>query len=265
MGYAKIFWIREKPIREYISANVPDDISPEKGNFGQWRTTSRWITNDDTITVEVGKQVLSLSAHDGNWADITDPLPLFDTPSTFFPFDSFHSTDFNILLWTGNRLCRLPRLSPSMFDSLHQLTDTVGSSHIRLPLSSTEYHRAIADKGWQNPLEQNVLVSLYCIHQDFSRRFENVPEEDWPCKEIGAATLNLMFSNWNRSESILNHGNALNRPCSFSQPEFTVFVWRRNSLQLLSKFEDDEIQRMRGWVAEDYEKIQRRHELLGKE
>lgn len=231
MGYARIFWLREEPIRHYIAVNG----------------------RDDAIIAEVGRRVLSLAAKDSFRGKSEDggALPVFDTPSVFFPFRSFHATDFCILLWTGNRLCALPAAGSPMLDALCEMTRIVGTAHVLLPISKAEYHRAIGGGKWQNTLEQDVYASLYYIYEDFTREFERQPEADWPCKEVGAATLNLMLSNWSRSKDIRNHGSALSRVCSFNQPECAVLVWSRNCLRLISEIEPDEIQKM--------------HEHLGRE
>ncbi len=229
MGYARVFWIREEPIRHYIAANG----------------------RDDTLTEEVGRRVLSLAVTDSfrghREADVV--LPFFGTPSVFFPFRSFHSTDFCILIWTGSRLCAFPEASPAMFETLCQLASTIGTSHVALPISKAEYHRAIGGGQWQNQLERSMHTSLYYIYEDFTRDFERRPEADWPCREVGVATLELMLSNWSRSQNIRNHGSALSRCCSFGQPEFAVLVWSLNCLRLVSEIEDDEIERMREYLA----------------
>lgn len=249
MGYAKVFWIQEEPIREYISVNGLDDA----------------------IIKEVGRRILSLSAAaTSGFADSDAPtsLPLFDTPSVFFALDPlFHSTDFRLLIWTGNRLCPLETsmLETSMFDSLCQLTDTVGISHAVLSISdssekyarvlpnsvakSVEYAR-LAQGERENPLEQKMWASLYWIYDDFSPKFKGVSEENRLCTEVGNAVLDLMFSDLSSSAQILDHGNALNRCCSFKQPEFTVIVWRGNCLRLLSNIEDDKIQQMRDYIED---------------
>ena len=120
MGYARVFYIQEKPIRDYVSTNG----------------------RNETIAKEVGRNILSFSAKDtGSFLGANAPtsFPLFDTPSVFFPLDRlFHSTDFQLLIWTGNRLCPLEPPSVSMFDSLCQLTDTVGTSHAVLSIEVLE-------------------------------------------------------------------------------------------------------------------------------
>ncbi len=231
MGYARVFWVREEPIRQYVAENG----------------------RDDAIAEEVGKRILSLAAKDSfrGKSEGDSALPLFDTPSVFFPFRSFHSTDFFVLIWTGSRLCAFPEASLAMFDSLCQLANTIGTSHVHLPISKAEYHRAIERRQWRNDLEQSMHASLYHIYEDFTRDFERRPQTDWPCKEVGAATLNLMLSNRSRSESLRNHGNALSRCCSFAQPEFAVFVWSLNCLRLVSEIEADEIQRMREYLVRE--------------
>ena len=242
MGYARVFYIREKPIREHISTNG----------------------RDEAIAEEIGRNILSFSAKDtGGFPDANAPtsFPLFDTPSVFFPLDrSFHSTDFQLLIWTGNRLSPLETPSVSMFDSLYQLTNIVGTSHAVLSISDSaaEYDRVLpnsvagsveyahlASGKRENPLGQSMWASLYWIYEDFSRRFERIPEENRPCKDIGNAVLDLMLSDLSSSAQILNHGNALNRCCSFLHPEFAVVVWSRNWLRLLSKLDGNQIQEIR--------------------
>ena len=231
MGYARVFWIREEPIRQYI------------GSHGR----------DDALTEEVGRQVLSFSAKDTfrGHGEAGAPLPLFETPSVFFPFRSFHSTDFCLLIWTGSRLCALPEATAKVFDTVGELAGVVGSSHVVLPLSKPEYDLALGCGKWQNPLEHAAHSSLYYIYEDFTRGFERRPEKEWPCKEVGTATLNLMLSNWSRSERIRNHGNALSRCCSFIRPELAVAVWSLNCLRLISEIEADELAKMREYLARE--------------
>lgn len=231
MGYARVFWIREEPIRQYIAAN------------GQ----------NEAVSVEVGRRILSFSAKDshGGKGKSDGDLPLFDTPSVFFPFRSFHSNDFCILIWTGSRLCTLPEASPAVFESLLELTSTIGTRHVVLRISKAEYQRAVGGLPWRNQLEQSMNASLYYIYEDFTRVFERHPEIDWPSEEVGAATLNLMFSDWSKSKHIRNHGDAITRCCSFAQPEFAVLVWSRNCLRLISEIDSDEIQRIREYLARE--------------
>ena len=245
MGYARVFYIREEPIREYISTNG----------------------RDEAITEEIGRKILSFSVKGTGGFPDTNALtshPLFDTPSVFFPLDPlFHSTDFRLLIWTGNRLCPLETPSVSMFDSLCQLTDTVGTSHAVLSIPDLEKEDAhvlpnsvagvarvaryadVASGGRENPLWQSMWASLYWIYEDFSRKFQHIPEVNSPCKEVGDALLNLMFSDLSASENILNHGGALNRCCSLKHPEFAVVVWSGNCLRLLSQLDDNQVQKMR--------------------
>jgi hypothetical protein len=231
MGYARVFWIREEPVRQYIAA--------------------RGLC--DALANEVGRQVLSLSVKD-NFREhdaAREALPLFDAPSVFFRFRSFHSTDFSILLWTGSRLCHLPEASPAMFDALCELTVTVGTSHVVLPVSRAEYHRVIGGGTWQNSIESEAHSSLYFIYEDFTCELAHREESEWPCKDVGDATLKLMLSRWSRSESIGRHGNAITRCCSLSRPELAVAVWWRNSLRLVSDVNANELEEMREYLARE--------------
>jgi len=231
MGYARVFWVREQPIREHIAA---------KGR-------------DEALTEEVGRRILSLSVKDSfqQHGETEQPLPLFDTASVFFPLGSFHSTDFRLLLWTGRRLCALPEPSTAMFDTLSQVASAVGVSHLVLPISRDEYYKAIGGGQHRNQLEQDAHTSVYWIYEDFTREFKNRPDTDWPRKEVGAAALNLMLSDWSRAERIRNCGNAISRCCSLIQPDLTVLVWVSNCLRLISEIEADELQRLHEWLARE--------------
>lgn len=228
MGYGRVFWIKEEPIRRYIT------------EYGR----------DSYITEEVGSQVLSLSVGDSYQEILPEgsELPLFETPSVFFQSGSFHSTDFRILFWTGNRLCPLPDADFAMFDSLCKLTKVIGNAYIHPPISEEEFQQGFQR---QDDFASNMDVSLYWILEDFSRNFKRLPKTECPYKEVGEAVLNLMGSNWPRSASILNHGNPISRCCTFSRPESAVLVWSLNCLRLISEIDDEEIQAMREFLARE--------------
>lgn len=231
MGYAQVVWVREHAIREYLTANG----------------------KDKPLMQEVGRRVLELTSQDSferNRSRWNSPLPLFDVPSVFFPFRSFHASDSAILIWTGNRLQQLSVESSAMFDCLHKLSDAIGASHVVTPIPRNEYRRAVAGRRWDNQLQQSMYASVYWIYEDFSREFARQSQSEWPCEEVGNATLELMLSDWSRSRPVRNHGNAISRACSFRQPEFTVLVWSGNCLRLLTQVEENEIQRIRESLAE---------------
>lgn len=224
MGYARVFWIMEEPIRRYIASN------------GQ----------DDSLAEEIGRRILQLSARDSFKGHIEkdEPFPLFDTPFVFFSSQSFHSTHFAVLLWTGCKLSILPKVSPEMFQTLYHLVGVVGTSHVIPVMPKHERDKAIATRKWINPLEskQDIYASVYWIYEDFSREFEHISESDWPSKEVGVAILELMLSNWSRSAAIRHHGNAISRCCSFIRPEFAPIIWWGNCLQLLSELNNEDIE-----------------------
>jgi hypothetical protein len=232
MGYAKVFWIREEPIRHYLATNG----------------------RNDSVAEEVGKRVLAIAVHD-SFQEEDEPehsLPFFETPSVFFPFQSFHSTDFAMLFWTGSRLVAIgPSLG--MFDSLCDLAKTAGMRHMHRSISREEYYHAIGGGGWRNELDESrcICASVFWIYEDVTRHLEREPETNWPCREVGAAVLNLMLSNWSGSERLGGCGNAVSRCCSFSQPECAVLIWLGNCLRPLVEIESDEIQHIRQWLGRE--------------
>lgn len=230
MGYAKIFWICEKPIRQYIAKNGIDDA----------------------MTLEVGRRVLSLGTSDNHHflREPPMPLPFFETPNVFSPFTSVHAKDFSLLLWTGDRLCRISDVSPAMFDTLCELSTLVGSSHLRLPLSEDEYLGVAEARLPQSDVKNRMHASVYWMYEDFSRNYSGVPESEWPMKDVGTATLDLMMSSWPRSKGVLWHGNAISRCCSVARPECAVLVWWRNCLRAIADVEPDELSRMRDYLSD---------------
>jgi hypothetical protein len=229
MGYASSFWIQEKPIRDYLAENG----------------------RDDALLEEVGKQVLSLAINNLSESDRDSgsSLSFFNTPSVFSPSLSFHSTDFGCLVWTGERLCALPKVDLAMFDTLCEVASQVGNSHVVVGITEEERRQALASKQWQSPLEHGICASIFHITEDFTREFEGAPLSRWPTKAIGAATLNLMLSNWFGSEDIQNHGRFLRRCCSFIRPEFALIICSSNCLRVFSEIESDQVQKIRDYLG----------------
>ena len=136
-----------------------------------------------------------------------------------------------------------------MFDTLHQLALTVGTSNIVLKVSNEDHLRALRGEPWQNQLEQGIHASLYHISEDFTRQFDGHAATTWPNKEVGAALLDLMLSNLSRKKDIRNYGNALSRCCSFVEPEFAFILWAGNCLRIVSEIDADELAKMRDYLA----------------
>ena len=108
MGFAHIFWIREASIRDYIASNGRDEI----------------------MVREVGRQVLTLAQTlEHNRLHAIGALSFFESGDTFFPFRSFHSTDFAVLLWTGQRLSAISDVDTRGFDVLQQAGSSYGGSN----------------------------------------------------------------------------------------------------------------------------------------
>ena len=225
MGYARIFWISEEPIRRFLAQNDKDDAFFE----------------------EIGRKVLAISK--GN-----SPQPFFDDELTFFPCRSFHSTDFCVLVWTGQRLDIVPmnELDAKQFDFLCSMQQQIGSQHVITAMPKKERDLAVAAlRGWKNPLENAGEYSIYWIYEDFFRDYTRKAESEWPCKDVGVAISELMLSNWDKSQNIKNHGGAISRACTFLKTEMCFFVWSLNCLRLLGNIESSEIQKMREYLSDN--------------
>lgn len=232
MGYARIFWINEMPIRHYLADN-------EK---------------DERFLQEIGLRVLLISAADSfQNASVNLPAaqPFFDKGLSFFPYRSFHAGDFCILFWTGQRLEILPDLDVQQFDFLCRMQRETGPKHMVTTMPKKERDLAVAAiREWDNPLQNAGEFSIYWIYEDFTRDYTKRPESEWPCKEVGLAVSDLMLSNWNKSQDIRNHGGAVSRACTFLKTEMCFFVWARNCLRPLDSIEIDEIEKMRLFLSE---------------
>jgi hypothetical protein len=222
MGYAKIFWINETPVRSYLSV---------KGK-------------GEAVTQEIGRRVLSICK------DGSSPQPFMDEGLTFFPFRSFHATDFCVLVWTGQRLQLLPDIDDKQFDFICSLQHAVPPQHMITTLGKKERDLAVAAiHGWDNPLQNKGEFSIYYIYEDFTRDYTRSPEAKWPCNDVGVAISDLMLSNWNQSQGIRNHGNAVSRVCSFLKTEMCFFIWSLNCLRPLGSIGADEIKKMRDYLS----------------
>jgi len=232
MGYARIFWIDEKPIRHYLDEN-------EK---------------DERLVQEIGHRVLLISTADSfQNATINLPAaqPFLDKGLSFFPCRSFHASDFCVLVWTGQRLEILPELNAEQFDFLCRMQQQAGPKHMVTAMPKKERDLAVAAiRGWDNPLQSEGEFSIYWIYEDFTQDYTQMPESEWPCKDVGLAVSDLMLSNWNKSQNIRNHGGAVSRACTFLKTEMCFFVWAQNCLRPLGNIESVEIEKMRMYLSE---------------
>jgi hypothetical protein len=236
MGYARIFSIKEAPIRAHIATEG----------------------KDQKLAEDVGLKVLRLSASNSfeepfsaqEQSECT--LPLFEAGDPcFIPFRSFHSTDAQLLLWTGRRFTPLWPSNELSFAMLLEIEKaTAGDNRIKT-LSKHQQNLAIAKGKFESRLEQDADTSHYWIYEDFSRDFSRTPERDWPIKEVGEAILKLMLSEWSRSESIRNHGNVVNRCCTLISPEAGVYFWGGNCLRTLDDLDDEELTRLQAYLTKD--------------
>ncbi|MBI2378792.1 MAG: hypothetical protein HYV07_32660 [Deltaproteobacteria bacterium] len=226
MGYAKIFSVREESLRQYVRVNG----------------------RDESFTAAVGRQVLTAALRPDILAQTRESEG--DEPPDIEGCRSFHSTDFCLLFWSGDRLHTLPNADLAMFDSLLTLTKTVGTAHVVRSNYDELQHRP-EGRGWTNLLEEGIHASIYWIYEDFTRQFEGKSEVEWPSVEVGKAALDLMLNSVLTSQPIENHGNALSRCCSFARPECAVLVWSLNCLRLLSEIEPEESERMRTYLTKE--------------
>jgi hypothetical protein len=126
-----------------------------------------------------------------------------------------------------------------------------GPKHIVTAMPKKERDFAVAViRGWDNPLQNVGEFSIYWIYEGFTGDYTQGPESEWPCKDVGLAVSDLMLSNWNKSQNIRNHGDAVSRSCTFLKTEMFFLVWSRNCLRPLGTIESDEIDKIRTYLSE---------------
>jgi len=142
-------------------------------------------------------------------------------------------------------------LDAEQFDFLCHMQQQAGPKHMVVAMPKRERDLAVAAvRGWDNPLQSTGEFSVYWIYEDFTRDYTQRPESEWPCQDVGLAVSDLMFSNWNKSQDIRNHGGAVSRACTFSKTEMCFFVWALNCLRPLCNIENEEIGKMRAYQSE---------------
>jgi hypothetical protein len=210
---------------------------------------------DERFLLEIGRKVLLISAADSfqnATVNIPAAQPFCDKGLSFFPYRSFHATDFCVLVWTGQRLEILPELDGDQFGFICRMQQQAAPKHMVIDMPKMERDLAVAAAhGWKNPLESKGEFSIYWIYEDFTRDYTQRPENEWPCQDVGLALSDLMFSNWNKSQNIRNHGGAISRACSLLKTEMCFFVWARNCLRPLGNIDEDEIDKMKKYLSKE--------------
>lgn len=221
MGYAKVFSVREMPLRHFLRRG------------GDRKTLAR----------EVGKQVLGLSvplSHRPGASAAPPARPFFRDPHTFRASATFHSSATGLLLWTGTQLNPVQRDEFVRLESACRESGTDGV--IRSVIDDQHRYRAITQgrAQWDNALAvgRDIMASVWYVYEDYTRQFAGRVEADWPTVAVGEAVLEVMLSNWSRDCEVqgANHMHPIRRVCSFVGSPTTLFVWHNNCLRPLSAF-----------------------------
>ncbi len=233
MGFANVFWINEAPIRNYLAAN---------GKV-------------DEIATQIGEAVLDLTAsYNILFSDRNNSRDLLNIPDVINSVGLFHSTNLDVLLWTGNRVIRYPHFSSQEYQCFIKLDKLTASSNYVPSLSSRQRRAAIRrykkslSYTYDNPLKTTGEFSIYWVYEDFTRDYKDVPKAKWPSKAVGDAILQLMLDVWQSSMTFLNYVNVISKAGSFLKAEFGVFVWVENCLSKISEIYEEDKQKIIGWL-----------------
>lgn len=215
MGYVRILWIRESPVRRYLA---------EHGETVE-------------LAEEIGRAILGTSAEDGYCGPLQGEMaqdrPLFDEPAVVCPVRSFHSSAFGILVWTGSRLVVVEQNSLEGFDTLESIARQLGDAHVLKAESLDVLSDRRGDSFDSGP---PVIASVWRVNQDFSRAFNCHQTDEWPVRELGASVL------WQlrRQEVVSRDVGTLEVPSrskfawkafDIISPEFALFSWHYDLLR----------------------------------
>lgn len=230
MGYGKIFWIDERPIRKALQDNFKHLIDgASSGKSSNPATDFCNDTDRNNLFAPIGDCIIQLTKREYSEKFA---LPFNEQDNVFNYTTTLHSTSETPLMWTGNKLCHLgvDFFDYQSFKTIAELENKTDYDCFAFALNH-DIRNSIVNKTskWNNVAATKGEYSIYWIYEDYSRHHDKKNDS-----LIGEQFLNLMLSNWDSSKTILNHGNALNKVCSVLKPQFAFFIWAQNCLRILA-------------------------------
>lgn len=235
MGYGKIFWVNERPIRKTLQENYRHLINGASSCRCSNPVTDFCTDKDRNILLnQIGDNIIQLTKRE-YFNEFSLP---FDGQENVFNYTAtLHSTSETLLMWTGNRLRHLGAefLNYQSFKTIVELEKGINYNCFDFALEHEIRNSILRRKIiWDNIAATNGEYSIYFIYEDYSRNHAKKNDSI-----VGEQFLNLMLSNWDGSKSILNHGNAINKVCSVLQPQFAFFLWAKNCLRTLKDIDTE--------------------------
>jgi hypothetical protein len=237
MGYGKIFWIDERPVRKALQDNFKHLI--DGAGSGKSSNPATDFCNDtdrNNLFAPIGDCIIQLTKREYSEKF---SLPFNGQDNVFNYTTTLHSTSETPLMWTGNKLCHLG-VDFFDFQSFKTIADLEKKTDYDCFLFSIDKNlrNSIVNKTtrWNNFAAINGDYSIYWIYEDYSRHHEKKNDAI-----VGEQFLNLMLSNWESSKTIISHGNALNKVCSVLKPQFAFFRWAQNCLRILADIDTDKV------------------------
>lgn len=228
MGFRKIFWIDEAPIRGFLETHELDA----------------------RVYQDIGRQVLAVARNTDNIHRISS-RPFMDGNPTFFGGESLESHEIAVFLWTGERLLHIPAsaLTVEKFTALSDLQMETGFSHIVTPMTQQE-RRLVkkAELNWVDPIEKAGKFSLYSICNDALQYHPVLRDNAETYQDVGETITELMFSNWFGSKAGSRFD--IRRACTFTACEMSVLVWHKNDLKPLTDLGADQIRDIILWLKQ---------------
>ena len=237
MGYLKIFWIDEKPIRNTLQSNFKHLIEGASSGKSSNPATNFCNETDRKILFEpIGEKIIELTKHEYSEKF---SLPFSGQDNVFNYTVTLHSTSESPLMWTGNKLIHLgvDFFNYSSFKIIAELEKKTDYDCFAFSLNK-DIRNSIVNKmtKWNNISANNGEYSIYWIYEDYSRYHEKKNDAI-----VGEQLLNLMLSDWDSSKSILSHGNALNKVCSVLKSQFAFFICAQNCLRILADIDTNTV------------------------
>ncbi|MDY0315317.1 MAG: hypothetical protein RBR32_09605 [Bacteroidales bacterium] len=237
MGYGKIFWIDERPIRKTLQENFKHLIEGASScKSSNPATDFGTATDRKELFAKIGNCIIQLTKREGSEKF---SLPFNGQANVFNYAATLHSTSETLLMWTGNKLRRLgvDFFANQSFKTIVNLEKETDYNCIAFALDH-HIRNSIINKTskWDNIAATKGEYSIYWLYEDYSQRHNTKNDS-----VVGEQFLNLMLTNWSSSKSILNHGNAINKVCFLLEPQFAFFIWTQNCLRILADIDTEKV------------------------